>query len=757
MSPGLSAVLGAFTLAAALGLRVWLSESWRRSLVALELLLPASLRVEQVAGWLAGVAAMGHPSLVGLVPLRPVGLEVVATSSGVRHFLLVGSADRGSVLASLRGALPGVGLREAPDYPTLPRAERLAGELTITSRRRVLAIDRAAAGSRNLLAALQPVTPGCVIRVQWLLTSGATPRPVPSSKPKDAPSWVRDLLGNAEAADSEAVRAERLKYRDPLLRAVCRVGITAPSRALALQLFGRSWSPLHLLHAPGVRLRRRLLPSWLVRIAMRWRWLPLLRWPLLLNTAEASGLLPLASGDEPLPGLRQTIARTLPPSPVVPTRGTVIALSNYPGMSDRPIALREQDRLRHLWLPSPTGAGKSWLLANMALQDIERGRSVVIVDIKNDLVDEVLARVPEWRLEDVIVVDPADLASPVGFNILSSGRGDHAREQAVDHVLHVFAELWHNAWGVRTADVLRNACLALTHTQSLDGSAFTLAELPELLLNPAFRHTVLAQPQVPAATRGFWQQYEALSEAERAQWIGPSLNKLRQLTTRTPLRLTLGQNHGIDLNRVLARPTVLCLRLSPGVVGEATADLIGALFLGGLWQAILARQALAPDRRRRVHVYLDEFARLMRLPLSFADMLSLSRALGVSFAMANQYVHQLPEAVRNAVLGTVRSHVAFQLDHDDARLLAPRFAPLTADDLRGLGPYEVAIRPCVNGQTLPPVTGKTRPLPRAVRDPSEVARLSRERHGTPRAEVEAALADRIAVLTPDVGRRRGPS
>ena len=746
-------LLGAAASLALVALRCWLYDGWRRSLTAVELLLPTSLTTEQVTGWLSTHAAVSHPSRFGIVPLRPVGLEVIATSDGVRHFLLVGSRDRSAVLAALRGAAPGIGLRDVPDFVSQPLRERVAGELTVTSRRRVLAVDRAAAGSRGLLAALQPVPHGGMVRVQWLLTSGGTPRPVPTTKPKDAPGWVGELLGQAEAADSEAVRSERLKYREPLLRAVCRVGVSAPSTAAARSLFGRVWGPLHLLNAPGVRLRRRVLPSWLVAASMRLRWLPVFGWPLLLNAKEAAGLLPLAAGDDPLPGLRQTVARSLPPAPRIPAAGTVLALSNYPGI-ERPLALREVDRLRHTWTVGPTGSGKSWLLASMALQDIARGRSVVIVDIKNDLVDDVLARIPDRRLDDVVVVDPADIERPIGFNVLAGGRGELAREQSVDHVLHIFSELWHNAWGVRTADVLRNACLALTHATPPDNSVFTLSELPELLINSNFRRQVLAQAAVPASTRGFWHQYEALSDAERAQWIGPSLNKLRQLTTRTPLRLTLGQSSGLDLTRVLSRPTVLCLRLSPGTVGEATADLIGALFLGALWQAILGRTGLPPARRYPVHVYLDEFARLLRLPLSFADMLSLSRALGVSFNLANQYVHQLTEAARGAVLGTVRTHVTFQTDRDDARLLAPRYVPLTPDDLTGLGPFEVAIRPCVDGQTLPPVTGRTQPLPPVLHDPNDVVRLSRERFGTAREDVEAALAARIDTPTPDIGRRR---
>lgn len=192
-------------------------------------------------------------------------------------------------------------------------------------------------------------------------------------------------------------------------------------------------------------------------------------------------------------------------------------------------------------------------------RDIERGDGLILIDPKADLVADVLARVPDSRTADVIVLDPSATDFPVGFNVLQVGRSDHERELVVDHVVHAFSELWRSSWGPRTSDVLRACLLTLTQTQAADGSSFALTEVPELLLNPSFRRFVTAQATVPDSIRSFWSAYEQMSDAERAQVIGPSMNKIRSLTTRTALRLMLGQSTGVDLAIVfLRKPSPAC-------------------------------------------------------------------------------------------------------------------------------------------------------------------------------------------------------
>jgi hypothetical protein len=205
----------------------------------------------------------------------------------------------------------------------------------------------------------------------------------------------------------------------------------------------------------------------------------------------------------------------------------------------------------------------------------------------------------------------------------------------------------------------------------------------------------------------------------------------------------LGQSRGVDLADVFRHRRILLVPLAKGVLGNETTALIGSLLMAQLWQATLERVTVRPEQRHPVMFYLDEFQDFLRLPLGLSDMLAQARGLGVGLVLAHQFLHQLTDDVKAAMAGTTRTHVLYQLNHDDATVMARSFAPLTADDLIGLDRYEIAMRPCVEGRTLAPVTATTLPLLEPTANAAELARASRERFGITRAEVEAALRARV--------------
>jgi Type IV secretion-system coupling protein DNA-binding domain len=481
--------------------------------------------------------------------------------------------------------------------------------------------------------------------------------------------------------------------------------------------------------------RCRLHPRWwTARRANTWA-LPLLRWPFTLTSPELGALLGLVSSHD-LPGLPGVIARTLPPSPAAPARGLILATSNHAG-TKRLLCLMQEDRLRHLWMIGPTGVGKSTLLANLISYDIHRGHPVIAIDARGDLITDVLARIPDDRADDVIVVDPTATDHPIGFNPLANSH----QELAAGFVLHVLHSIYHESWGPRTADVLRANLLTLTHALPATGGRYTLCELPELLTNPGFRRSIIKQP-LPAGVGEFWRWYEALSDRERLHVIAPVLNKLRAFTLSTPLRLLLGQSEGLDFIDVFRKRRIVLVPLKKGLLGAETAALIGSLLVAAVWQATLARASIPAEQRHPVWLYLDEFQDVVRLPIDLADMLAQARGLGLGLTLAHQHLGQLSPEIKAGVLGTARSQLVFQLEHDDAKHLAPRFAPLSAHDLIGLGAFDIALRPCVAGSTLGPVTGHTYPLPPPIRNPTQLATASRARYGQPHHFIEAQLAAR---------------
>jgi hypothetical protein len=561
-----------------------------------------------------------------------------------------------------------------------------------------------------------------------------------------------------KADGAELAGAIRKKDSAPMFNAVMRVVVKAPTMARATNLVNRVVDAWKVLDAPGVSVERRLLPSAIVAGRVYRRALPLTVWPMRLSAAEAAGFV-LPIGDVQVPGLKLGGSRQLPPPEGMPRKGVVLAESNWPGMAGRPLALRTADFSRHLHVIGPSGVGKSTLLANLTVQHVDAGFSTILVDPKADLVNDVLARVAQEQAENIIVLDPSVTDEPIiGFNVLRASDSEHVRELVVDQVLHVFGELWGSSFLPRTNDVLRAALLTLTHTTAPNGAAFTICELPELLTNTAFRRFVTVQPTVPDSVRGFWAQFEALSTAERVQVIGPSMSRLRTLTTRTALRLSLGQSDGLDVNEVLRSGRSLLVPLSKGTVGSGTAQIIGSLLTVSVWNAVLARSAVAQEQRRPVWLVLDEFQETLRLGGDITDMLATARSYQLGLVLAHQYLDQLPRPVQQAVLGTVGSQVVFRVEPGDARVLGRRFAPsLSALDLSGQTVFEVAIRPCVGNVTQAPTTGVTRPLSEPSRSPNTLARQSRRRYGMPRAEIEAGLRARIEMSQPTntkLGRTR---
>lgn len=721
-------------------------QAWHKRLVAHQLFLPSGLSVEAVANWLSHVQAMTHAPKYSALPLPPVGIEIVATQNGIRFYVLTARHAMPRVLSGLKASLPGVRVEEMPaEFLAVRPKLRVAAELGLTNTSRPLNASHAQSAVASLLASLQPLTGDSEVHIRWLLTSAGTPKAIPSANIQNStPSFV--ALGQSDLYhDSEEVRAARDKQRYPLLNATCRIGVVAPTRAMAYTLLARVWGNFHALNAPSVRLVRRWLPSGLVAERMITRALPVIRWPLLLNTYEIAGLIGLPIGELHLSGLALGSVRQLPPAPQMPTSGQVAALSNALGTMGRPLALSAEDRTRHTYIVGPSGSGKTVLLTRLILNDIASGHGVFAIDPKGGLLNNVVARVDEQAMGRLVVLDASKRDQPIGLNILGGARSEAERELLADSILHVFREIWSGFWGPRSDSVMRAALASLIAVPALNGQAMTICEVVPLLTNPAFRRYVTAHPKLPPQFKEFWQRFHNLSENEQAQWVGPVLHKVEAFTQRTAIRLMLGQSEGIGFSDIFRERKAILVNLAKGELGSETGNLLGALIISQLWRATLAQVHISPERRPYSFAYIDEAQDIVRLPLSMADMLAQAREFKLGLTLANQYLSQLPDTVRAAVLGTVKTQIAFAVERDDARLLAQRFAPLTADELTRLPAFELAMRPCVGAQTLPPVTGVSLPLDPPHHDPAAVAAASRTRYGMPRPEVEQRLRQRLEV------------
>jgi len=686
------------------------------------------------------VVAFGR-SLAGLLPpwwkrwtyVPFVVLEVEADADGLRHRLIVPTASTAYVLAQLRASLPGV---RVADDESAPPAMQAAAEFRLSSFRYPLRSDEPEATAAGLLATFQPLGRDEAVLLQWVLNPAPMPR-----RPLDLNglSLLADLgLGQARlqaTLPASERAAEREKNAEPAVWAVARIGARAASRERARQLVRRVEGAFHVTSAPGVSLRRRWLPEAVVARRLAHRTVPLVRSPALLNAKELAAVAGLPMGETTLPGLALAGSRQLAPSPAILRRGRVLGRATFPG-AERPLALSVPDSLRHLAVVGPTGVGKSTLLLNLITGDLAAGRGLIVVDPKGDLVADVLDRLPAGRVRDLVLLDPTDAARPVGFNPLAQAGPP---ELAADSVVAIFRSLYTAFWGPRTDDILRSCLLTLTRQPGM-----TLAEVPVLLADESFRRRLTASLD-DYVLEGFWSWYEALSPGERAQAIGPVLNKLRAFLLRPRLRRVIGQSEStFSLAEVLSEGRVLLVNLSKGTLGEDAAALLGATVLAALWQAVQARAALPPKQRTPVFCFVDEFQDYLRLPTHLADVLAQARAYGLGLTLAHQHLGQLSPEVRHGVAANARSRVVFQTAADDARVLAREFAPyLGPTDLQGLGAYEAVLAASAGSQVAPPVTMATLPPPAPTGQGAAARALSRERYGRDADTVDAALRSRV--------------
>ena len=631
-------------------------------------------------------------------------------------------------------------------------SRRAVDQAVVVSARPVgvgLATERLSAVVRAVLAALATTAKDEELVVQLQLGRRFAPEALGRVEPQ---GWL-ELLGLVPVPSLSGERGRRMRAQVGRHRAaVClRLGVRAASPLRQRTLLQGLLGALRLVEGPGVRLRARTdNPAKLDSVRRPWRA------GLELGAGEIVAMAGWPIGELPLPLLGSGHPRLVAPPPEVASGSSqrVVGASAVPGETGL-IRLPITDAVYHTHLLGPTGVGKSTVLLSLALADAAEGRGLLLLDPKGDLATDFLARLPQERAGDVVVLDPTN-PCPVGFNPLA-GPPELAVVTA-EAVLGVLAELFRDSWGIRTADVLSAALLTLARIPQA-----TLVWLVPLLTNPAFRRRVLAlAPPDPLGTDVFWQGYEAKPVRTQAVEVAPVLNKLRQLMLRPGLRAMLGQAQPrFGLTDLLERRRIVVVNLNQGLFGAGAARLLGTLLVAQLWQNLLARQAHPAERRQIVSVYIDEVqAFLAGLPGSLADALAQARSLGAAFHLAHQYRGQLSAEMMQAVESNTRSKVYFALSATDAAAAA-RLAPeLEAADFQLLAQYQAYATVIHQGRRSGWFSLATRPAPPAVRDPALLYAASHARYGIPAKQTEAeliALTSGTAPSAVDANEQRNPA
>jgi hypothetical protein len=348
--------------------------------------------------------------------------------------------------------------------------------------------------------------------------------------------------------------------------------------------------------------------------------------------------------------------------------------------------IRQADRLSHVYVVGKTGVGKSTLLAELALQDIEAGRGLALIDPHGDLARRVLALAPPSERHRIIYLDATDPLQPFGYNPLRQVRPDKI-PLAASGLLETMRKLWPLAWGVRMEHVLRNCLYAL-----LEREGSTLLDVLRLLHDEKFRKPLVARIKNPVV-RDFWkQEFEPYPARLKAEAIAPIQNKLGALLADPMLyRLLVEPPVDLHFRKLMDEGAVLLVNLSKGEIGEDSALVLGSLIVSTIGLAAFSRAGVPEAERPPFFLYADEFQSFTTL--SIASMLSELRKYGLGMTLAHQYLNQLEPEILHAVLGNAGSLLTFRVGAEDAPLLAREMQPRFGEqDLVNLPNYRFHLR-----------------------------------------------------------------
>ncbi|GIW63881.1 MAG: hypothetical protein KatS3mg091_683 [Patescibacteria group bacterium] len=465
-----------------------------------------------------------------------------------------------------------------------------------------------------------------------------------------------------------------------------------------------------------------------------------------LSAEEVAGIFHFPNKTVETPYINWLKAKSAPVSPDVPTKGgTFLGYGYYRGIK-RPVCLYDEDRRRHVYIIGKTGVGKSVLLHDMARQDIQKGYGVCVIDPHGDLVEDLLKYIPPDRAEDVIYFDPSDTERPMGLNLMEA----HTEEQKhfmTTAIINLMYKLYDpqrtGIIGPRFEHAVRNAMLT---AMADEGSTFV--EIVRVLTDDSYVKRLLPKVKDPVVKRYWTDQIAKTSDFHKSEVLDYIVSKFGRFITNTMMRNIIGQSKSaFDFRKVMDEGKILLVNLSKGRLGEENSNFLGLVLIPKILVAAMSRQEIPEEERRDFFLYVDEFQNFATQ--DFSTIMSEARKYKLNLTVANQFIGQIEEEVKNAVFGNVGTIISFRVGVTDANYLQREFQPIFNEaDLINVERFHAYVKTIVNNEPVPPFSlDLTKDIKEYKKmENKELAKniieLSRLRYGVPRRVVEQEIVTR---------------
>lgn len=565
------------------------------------------------------------------------------------------------------------------------------------------------------------------------------PWEVPSEHEKTEQETVTNIK-------QDEITAITNKMRFPAFETLIRIVASSDNKARSEAIVGGIVSAFSQFNSPelnGFKVNTFKDPKKLA-IDYTFRFFPLRKRSSILNSVELASIFHLPEQNSiPNSQVERQLTKQVDGPARLATEGLFLGTNQFRGV-DKAIYLQEKDRRRHMYVIGQTGMGKSVFLENLAFQDMCDGRGFAFIDPHGDAVEAILQRVPEERIDDVIYFDPADIEHPVGMNMFeftTADQKDFIVQEGISMLQSLFDPNNQGFFGPRGQHMFRNAALLLMS----DPAGATFIDIPQCFTDPEFVKSKLKYVTDKAVydywTKEFPASQKSNDAGEVITWFA---SKWGPFISNTIMRNTLGQvKSGFNIREIMDNKKIFLVNLSKGRLGDINANLLGMIFVMKFQQAAMSRQDIPEDQRQDFCLYVDEFQNFATD--SFESILSEARKYRLNLIVANQFMTQLTEKIREALLGNVGTIICGRIGVTDADLMVKAFTPtFTAEDLTKTPNFSAVAKVMMFDMPSTPFTMK---LPTPMGEPNEelmesLKAYSATKFGKTRAEVEKEIQDR---------------
>lgn len=468
---------------------------------------------------------------------------------------------------------------------------------------------------------------------------------------------------------------------------------------------------------------------------------------LVLNSEELASIFHLPSILVKTPGIKWLPAKSSSVPINLPSEGTLFAKTNFRGQEE-PVYITPNDKLRHVYIIGQTGTGKSVMMRNMIIDDIKAGNGICFIDPHSDGANDIIAQIPKERAEDVVIFDASDTERPLGLNLFeakSIEQKDFVIQEAITMLYRLYDPGHTGIMGPRFEHWFRNAALAIM----ADPAGGTFIEVPRIFTDDKYLAEKLKFVQDPVV-RNFWtSEMGQTAEFHKSEVLGWFVGKFGAFMTNTTMRNILGQTQSsLNLREIMDQKKILIVNLSKGIIGELNMQLLGMIFISKIQMAAMSRADMPEEQRLPFYLYVDEFQNFATD--NFAQILSESRKYRLSLIVANQFIAQLRDDIKNAVFGNVGSLISFRVGAEDGEFVGKQFAPeFAVSDIINQENYHAIVKMVVNGLPSRPFAILSIPPP-LVEHPEvgkAIHELSRLKYGRPRDIVDAEIQEKMKIDT----------